>query len=216
MPTGILMDKYRYGPPLAADFGTLHNAGLANPVLTDTVGSGLVMDFGAGSISNNSYYTKAATKAKASGNHSVIARVQFAGLYNFMRAGLIFSDGTKLVSFAFGPTTAVGFGICLDSWNNFTGSNNSADVSNFPISPMCEWLRVDIVSNSPKDFYVSHNGRDWFKVWDTNFSGFLTVSEVGLTVSVDRAGSSSFPIALTEQLSMSCLYYKDGDIDPGF
>jgi hypothetical protein len=216
MPTGILLDKYRYGPPAAADFPTLYNAGLANPVLTDTVGSGLTLDFGAASISNNSYYTKAATKTKASGNHSVIARLNFTGLYNYMRAGLIFTDGTKLVSFAFGPTTTVGFGLCLDSWNNFTGSNNSADVSNFPISPHVEWLRVDIVSNSPKKFYASHNGLNWFQVWDTDFSGFLTVSEVGLTVSVDRAGSSSFPIAATEELSMSCLYYKDGDINPGF
>jgi hypothetical protein len=214
--SGILMDKYRYGPPLASQFGTLYNAGLTNPTLTDTTGSGLVFDFGTDTLSANSYYTKAATKTKATGNHSVIARVQFAGLYNYMRAGLTFTDGTKHVDFAFGPTTAVSFGICVDSWSNFTGSNNSADVSNFPISPMCEWLKVDIVSNSPKNFYVSHNGRDWFEVWNTDFSGFLTVTQVGLTLSADRNGSSSFPIQSTQQLSMSVLYYKDGDIDPGF
>jgi hypothetical protein len=214
---GILMDRYRFGPPLASAFGTKYDAGTgSDPTLTDSATSGLVMNFGAGSISNNTDYVKAATKAKASASsQDIIARVNFNGLFTYSIAGLCVADGTKLITFGFAATSNGAYGLKVDKWTNDT-TFSSEPLSNYPISPQCEWLRIGVVSGDPKDFYVSHNGVDWHKVLSSSMTGFLTYTEVGLATFVNRNGAGSFPLAGTEQFSMSCLYFKDPDIDPGF
>jgi hypothetical protein len=214
---GILMDRFRYAPPAAADFGTLYEAGTgANPSLIDTTGRGLVMKFGAGTIANNSDYLKAATKAKASASsQDIIARIQTPHCFNFGLQGLCVSDGTKFVAFGFAPTSSIFPGIKVARWTNDT-TFGSDRLTNFPIGLHVEWLRIGIVSGDPSVFYVSTNGTDWIEVFTESQAGFLTYTQVGLCLHVNRNAGSSFPVAGTEQSLMNVFYYSDPDIGPGF
>lgn len=215
--TGILLDRYRFGPPAASNWTTFVDAGLgANPTLTDAATRGLVMDFGAGSISNNTDYVKAVTKNKPAGtDYDIIARIHLPGIFNFSLGGLCVSDGTKIVTYGFATNGSGGLGAKVSRWN--TSTSFSADsLTTYPISPHCEWMKLSVVSSDPKDFYVSTNGVDWVKVMSTTQTGFLTYSKIGLAQVVNRNAASSFPIALSNQFTMAVMYYKDPDINPGF
>jgi hypothetical protein len=216
--TGILMDRYRFAPPVASDFPNKYDAGTgADPTLTDSATRGLVLDFGPGTISNNSHYLKAVTKTKPAGsNYDIIARLNSPSCFEFSLVGLCVTDGTKFVTYAFALTANASYGLKVTHWSDENTYGGTEPLNDYPISPQCEWLKLSVVGGDPKDLYVSANGTDWQKVLSTSMAGFLTFTEVGLVAYVNRAGAGSFPIASTNQLSVQCLYYKDPDIDPGF
>jgi hypothetical protein len=215
--SGILLDMNRYAPPAASAFGTKYNAGLPDPGITDTSGRGLVFNFGAGSISNNTDYVKACVKAKASSptTYDLIARIHHSLLFNFSMAGICIADGTKLVTFGFGPTSGATHGVKVTQWTNHT-TFNSDRLANFPVSPKVEWLKIGVISGVPTDFYISHNGTDWAKILSEAQSGFLTYTQVGLASVVNAQAGSSWALNSTERMFFSCLYFADPDIVPGF
>jgi hypothetical protein len=93
---------------------------------------------------------------------------------------------------------------------------DSDRLSNYPIGPHVEWLRIGIVSGDPSVFYVSTDGTEWVEVFSESQSGFLTYSQVGLCLHVNRNGGSSFPVAGSQQSIMNVYYYSDPDLSPGF
>ena len=222
--TGIVMDRYRYVPPLAAQFSTIVGTNSENPTLTDTTGRGLNIAFGTNPASGDN--VRGAFKSlNAASSQTIIARFEWMEYgWDFAGAGLAFTDGTKIIAFSHTWRGLPGYNI--DFWTNntsfsseplITGQNDVSSISGQAKTGVggMEWMRVDIVSGVPTIFYVGPNGTDWLELYNTSTSSFMSSpTEVGFQITVNRNGGQ-MPISGTQQMFLNVLYYKDPDIVPG-
>jgi len=216
--TGIVMDRYRYVPPLASQFPTIIGTNSENPTVTDTTGRGLNIAFGTNPASGDN--VRGCFKSlNAATTQSIIARFEFMAYgWEFTLAGLGFYDGTKVISYAQSWRGTPGFNV--DFWTNnttfsseplITGSNAGSSPSS---SGGMEWMRVDIVSGHPQNFFVGPNGTDWIELYNGSTSSFMaSPTKVGFVMEVNR-NTGSMPVSGTQQMFLNVLYYKDPDIVP--
>lgn len=212
MATGITLAHSRFVPPAAANF-TAVGTNSETPTLTDDAQRGLVFAYGSSPAGGDN--VRYAYKAPpASSNYDVIARFRASPLgFSFYIYGFVVSDGTKAVTL--GCTSGGnGYRFAIDKWNT-TQSYNGSSISsqNAPGREYCEWMKLGIVSGAPQQFSVSHNGKDWVRIFDTSLSSFLTYTRVGFGLLVTRNGNL-LPVASTPQAFMDVMYWADPDIVP--
>lgn len=214
---GSALARDRYAPPTAAQFATLVGTNAENPTATDTTDRGLALGFGTNPLTTGSgdNLRLVLKNVNAAANQSVIARLEWPPFgWSYSAAGLAFYDGTKILAFVFdkGATSSMK----VEQWTNNTtfGSTLTSTVSTV-MSTDAEWLRADIVSSKLTDFFVSRNGKDWMKIFSGDQSAFITPTKVGFVMLVNR-NTGALPVAGTQQMTMSVLYYSDPDIVPGF
>jgi hypothetical protein len=209
--SGIILDRDRYVPPLASQFATRVLTNAQNPTVTDTSDRGMVIDFGTSPAAGNNVRAVLKAKTVLTTTYSIIARVRTTAMvFNNLTSGLCLYDGTKLVTFGHSDSSSV-TGFNIDKWTNTT--TLSVNALTGKSNKWFEWLRIDVVAGDPSLFYISDNGTDWIQILSLSMAAFLTYTHVGFCSRVNRSGGPT-PVAATNQLSASVLYYSDPDIVP--
>lgn len=211
--SGITLAKYRYVPPVAADFGTLIGTNSENPTLTDTADRGLSFAFGSNAASGDNL--RQALKAKPTAtDYDIIARLQGTPLgYNYYSYGLVVSDGTKFVNFGntIGPLTGSVFS--FNKYDSATAYNSNFATMVAPNTQGFEWFRIGVVGGVPTNFYISNNGKDWVLLLSSAVNSFLTYTHIGFYMQVNHT-SGNYPADGVPQGFLDVLYWADADIVP--
>jgi hypothetical protein len=202
----------RYCPPLASQFTTINGTNAQTPTVTDTAGRGMVIDFGTSPAAGDNVRTILKAKTVLTTTYSIITRIATSVPGMTFGSGLALWDGTKIVTFSPGLTASNTPGIRIVQWTNSTTAS-SAPYQNVNSPSSFEWLRIDVVAGAPTKFFVSANGIDWFDCFESSQAGFLTYTHVGFCSYINRSGNV-LPVAATNQMSASVLYYSDPDIVP--
>lgn len=166
------------------------------------------MDFGITPAAGGN--VRCALKAKTAGaNQDIIVRMQATVFGNNSNgAGLVLREsGTgKLITWGIHNN-----GIQSARWTNETTFNTT--ISGLILAGggiEYQWLRIGLVADDPKKFYISRNGLNWILLADATQTGFMTFDQVGFFQYHD----TGIVVTGTNRLSSSILYYADAGIVP--
>jgi hypothetical protein len=221
-PTGIILDRYRYAPPMARQFPYLFGTGSATittttggsqyPTVTDTTNRGMNLTYGTYGSAGLRGCMKLMNAAK---NQTIIARLDFPRWgYEYMDCGGLFmSDGTKFLDFVQDYRSS-NRGFFIDQWNSQTSYSSEplSGTSSESIAEM-EWFRWDIVNGNPTNWMVSPNGTDWICIYQSTNSWLASCSYIGFGFQVNH-NAGDYPVSGTNEGYLNVLYYKDLDIVP--
>jgi hypothetical protein len=215
MSTPLVMDRERYCPPAASLFTTIVGSNAEVPTIADTVGRGLKIDFGVSPVAaseNARLILK--PKTTLTTTYSIIARICTSTLAcRSTVSGLCVSDGTKCVVISMGLNTVDFPGLYIRRYTSPIVLNSNLIATNGEMMKVIEWLRIDVTAGDPSKYYISDNGTDWILLLSQSQTAFLTYTHVGFVSGINRT-SGPLPVAGTNQLSTSVMYFSDPDVVP--
>ncbi len=166
-------------PPTSGNWTEFNSTGLT---VNDIPGGGLGMigklqsgDNAQGifrSISNSSSYT-------------LIGCISIPGVkINYLRCGLILSDGTKYIAFGFDANVS---GLSVNTASGFTVGPTGLISDSTILTPNPIWLKI-VNNGVNRNFYFSADGYTWVEFYSQSYNTYLVESYGGVYVDTNNGG----------------------------